>query len=386
MIYSVDFIKMAGKINHINMVKFLHDLGWEEFITKNKNAKTYQRITNDSFHQVDIPTSRNLRDYSIAMYRAIETISSVVNQSVEQVLLDLLNPISDIIRVQIKDKEMESGSIFIEDAIKLYDNAKKLLTATALDYKNPRPVHLGRTDATIQEFVSNCRFGQTEIGSYVVSVICPMIDISQEKIVQLSLFSDEETNAHSLTRNVIKKLITSMQRVKEAIDDGSPDDIIVESSNYKPDISANFLEALNSIGIFRNGVEVNFDIKWAPTIKDNRSKIEKITLNHDYYEPINALVKKLKENVEEEKIYIGKISRLNSNPDAEKRTNGNITLVYIGDNKTQTSASVNLPLEYYELAIEAHKDGAYVKVRGKLTGQTRIKNIECTDFELIHNL
>ena len=65
-----------------------------------------------------------------------------------------------------------------DDAIQLFVNAKKLIAATALDVINPKKMHYGRINEPVRNFLSQCRFGQTEIGSYVVSVICPFVDFT----------------------------------------------------------------------------------------------------------------------------------------------------------------------------------------------------------------
>ena len=214
-------------------------------------------------------------------------------------MIELLNPVSDIIRVRVKDEKLESGSIYMEDAINLYENAKKLLIATAMDISHPGSVHFGRPNADAIKFISNCRFSQTEIGSYVVSIVCPLAEIKHGKLVQRTLFSEEYTSANSLTRQITKKLITSVQRVKEEIDNGTFDITICQNENTKLSISPNFLEALCSICIYKKDTAMDISIKWAPTIKDNTADIQKVSLTHDYFEPMNTLINRIKNDAEE---------------------------------------------------------------------------------------
>ena len=383
MIYSTDFKEMAGKISHVNVAKYLTDLGWNEIESKREYTKIFQFEQNSNFFQVNLPIERNLLDYNIAMYRVVENIADSVNKSVEQVLLELLNPLSDILRVCVKDKQVESGSIFVEDAIKLYDNAKKLLMATAMDIINPKLIHLGRPDSKIQEFVSSCRFGQTEIGSYVVSLVCPISKIENGQFQQLSLFSEEDECANSLTRKVTNKLILSVKVVKESIDNGTFDDVIFNGINSENPISSNFLEALSAMSIYKSDSELDLTAKYAPTIKSNVLPFNKVSINHDYFEPIDIIINKIKNAQEEEKVYIGRISKLHATPDADKRESGIVTLVFIGENENKTTASVNLRNDDYELAIEAHRKGKNVKVVGSISGQ-KSKRIDCSIFEVVN--
>ena len=154
MIYSVDFKKLTEKINPISFVKYLKDTGWMQFPTK----KTFQ---------VTIPMNRDLLDYQDAMYQAIETVAFVEGQSMEQLLLFLLNPNTDILKIRLDRKNIEAGSILFDDAIRVYENAKKLIAATAQDVLHPKKYHQGRIDDAVSQFINNCKFGQTEIGTLI---------------------------------------------------------------------------------------------------------------------------------------------------------------------------------------------------------------------------
>lgn len=381
MIYSANLIEMAGKISHVDIVKYLRDLNWNELRTKRNYIKVFQlKNAEGTYYQATIPTSRELSDYNEAMYAAVENIAKSTNKSNEQVILELLNPLSDIIRVRVFSPEINSGSIFVEDAIRLYENSRKLLMAAAMDIKTPRRVHLGRPDSAIQEFVSNCRFGQTEIGSYVVSVVCPFADIDSGRYRQLSLFSDVQEAQNSITRNVTNKLMKSIKLIKDSIDEGNLDSTIDESLSSENAISATFLEALNAIGIYRENTQVDISVKWAPTIKNYEQDSETVTLTHDYYEPIDALVKKMKNLEDKNIVFIGKISSLHSAIDIDKRVNGTITLVTVDEFGRLLKAKLSLPREFYDLAISAHKAGKFVKVTGTLRGTGRSKEIACSDF------
>ena len=132
---------------------------------------------------------KKLIDYKSAMYRAIETVSVVERQSTEQLMLYLLNPNTDILKIRLERKDIVAGNILFDDAIRVYENAKKLIAATAQDILHPKYYHQGRMDDTISKFINNCKFGQTEIGSYVISVVCPFAELSEtEGYQQLSIF------------------------------------------------------------------------------------------------------------------------------------------------------------------------------------------------------
>ena len=377
MIYSTDFEELAGKISHIDVAQYLRDLGWNEVATKTNLVNIFQYESPESFFQVDLPTSRDLRDYKNAMFRAVESIARSAMKSTEHVILELLNPLSDILRIRVQESSAQAGSLFVEDAIKLYENAKKLLTFAAMDVERPQLFHSGRPPAGISEFIGQCKFGQTEIGSYVVSVVCPFAFLDNSQMVQLTLFSETEECAYSLTRKTINKLISSVNTVKEAIQQGNLEKI---SEN---NISANFLDALSGINIYRKDSVLDLTVKYAPTISINTLTVSSATIDHDYYEPIDTLVKRIKHIHEDEKTYIGRIRNLNAPPDLAIREQGMITIVYLDETDKKSSASVILSINDYNAAIEAHRTGNPVKIIGTMSRQPRSKSIKCNYFEVL---
>ena len=187
MLYPANFEKMAGMVNHINFANYLRYLGWKSIKINRDDLIVFQKAIGNNFFQADIPKDRNFSDYAQVMYLAIEEVARYTKRSVEDILLDLINPVSDIVKIRLKNEELEAGSIFVEDAINLYENTKKLIAAAAMDVLNPKPWHRGNVKQEVQDFVSRCRFGQTEIGSYIISVVCPI-----DKSDQMSLFDEDE--------------------------------------------------------------------------------------------------------------------------------------------------------------------------------------------------
>lgn len=86
---------------------------------------------------------QSLSDYQEAMYTAIETVAFVEGQSAEQLLLFLLNPNTDILKIRLDRSDVEAGNILFDDAIRIYENAKKLIAATAQDILHPKSIIKG---------------------------------------------------------------------------------------------------------------------------------------------------------------------------------------------------------------------------------------------------
>ena len=349
MIYSVDFKKLTEKINPLSFVKYLKDTGWMQFPTKKTYVKIFQISKSDSdFFQVTIPMNRDLLDYQDAMYQAIETVAFVEGQSTEQLLLFLLNPNTDILKIRLDRKNIEAGSILFDDAV--------------------------------SQFINNCKFGQTEIGSYVVSVVCPFAELDDaEGYKQLSIFSEEEQCADSLTRKVTNRIMSNVSFIKNTIDEGN-----YSSLSDSDNISANFYEALAGLNLKEDDTNLEFIAQWSPTVKKNRASCDRIMLSNNYYEPISVATSQLRECISTKTKIFGRIKKLESSPDPEKRNSGKITIVYLNEEDKPRTITANLNKVDYEKAIEAHSHGNHVEIVGDITNSGK-KNatITCESFAIL---
>ncbi|HJA94751.1 MAG TPA: hypothetical protein H9717_16820 [Candidatus Eisenbergiella merdipullorum] len=381
MIYSVNFLDLTEKINPLAFSKYLKETGWKLFPTKRTYLKIYQYENKDEFFQVIIPFEKRLSDYKEAMYKAVTTVAEMEKKSVEQVMLYLLNPNTDILKIRLERQDIETGNILFDDAIRMYENAKKLLAATALDILHPKKYHQGRTDDAVSHFLSSCRFGQTEIGSYVVSVVCPFAELDEkEGYKQLSIFSEEEECANSLTRKVTSRVMNNIYQIKSHIDEGDLEGLL--SKDGEDIISANFYEALTGLNLDLEGTNVEFLAEWSPVVKNKNAVKNKILLSHDYYQPIETAVGKLKEKTNTSTKILGRINKLESAPDVNQRKEGKITVVYLDENEKKRIATIKLEKNDYDRAIEAHEKGLYVEIEGNLTKAKRT-TMTCESFNII---
>lgn len=110
-----------------------------------------------------------------------------------------------------------------------------------------------------------------------------------------------------------------------------------------------------------------------------------ISITHDYYQPINDAVEKMRKNVNRKTKIIGKVKKLESVPDISQRTSGKATIVYLDENDMERIISSNLDKENYNKAIKAHRLGSYVEIVGDIrnTGKRNV-SIQCETFDVVN--
>lgn len=372
MIYSVNYEELAGRVNPFVIKRYLKGNGWVSFKTKRDDISIFQYIEADRFEQVTIPNDRMLFDYSMALYQAIRTVADVEERPIEQMLLTLLNPHSDIVKIRIDDPGIEPGNIPFDAAVDLYENARKLIAASARDVLHPRNYHAGRPDDSVQKFVSQCRFGQTEVGSYVVPLVCPFMDVDSGTQEQLTIFDEADECAESLTRKVTRHLIEGIHSIKVAIDTESEPEIPV---------SANFCDAVIGICGQRTEALVDFHAQWSPAVRKNIPSFSSVRLNSNYIAPIKAISKSLKPNQEQTMKILGRVQELKADPMPENRHRGHIKVSYLDENGKAGILTADLDAENYAKAIEAHQKGLYVSLEG--TRPEGNRNMDCSSFSII---
>ena len=293
----------------------------------------------------------------------------------DQVLLYLLNPNADILKIRIEKEGVEAGNILLDDAIRLFDNTKKLIASAAQDIISPSRSHYGRQENRIAKFINQCKFGQTEIGSYVATFICPFVQEDEQDIKQLSLFSEEETLAHSLTRRVTNRIIDNIARIRSHISEG--DFKKLEEDVEEKRVSVNFYSALARIN---TDVNAKYIAQWSLSVRINRAKQSRVSLSRDYSEPLEAVVQKLRRNVDDMEKFVGQVKSLDSSPDLSSRKEGTAKIVCLVHGNLRT-ITVKLDKADYDTAIEAHKTGAYVKVAVGTMNDKMYK--DCESFQII---
>ncbi len=374
MIYSTDLTEISGKINHLNIIKYVSDLHWVKYTGKVKEGLSiYQKTVNERFYQINIPCDKSFYDYAIAMRKVVSILALTEKKSEEQIILELLNPLSDILRFRDISDSVENGSILLEDGIRLFENAKRLVLSAAQDVVNYKRTYKGRISDQVQKFVDQCRYGQTEIGSYVVSIVCPFANLSSDgEYKQLSIFSEETEAANSMTRQTTKKIFDSISEIKNTLDAGGDLCSLIEDESKK--ISVSFVESLMNLNLSKPNDSIEISAKWAPTIYENKPQVDMISISHDYYDPMKCLVDKYKKEEElNDVVFEGKISELEANTKIEDRKQGQATLVYISGTSLKT-IKLSMDKENYDIAIIAHKEGKTIRAVGE-KAKRHLKNV-----------
>jgi hypothetical protein len=367
--------RIASRIRHNVVSRYLTQTGWECVFEKPEKIRVFSAIKAEKEYQVTIPLREELYDYGMLMVKAIQDIADYQQFSINSVATFLQNPTSDIVRIRLVSVNATEGVICLDDAVSLYENAKKLLTSVASEVSSPQKTFVGSYPKAVNEFINSCKFGQTEIGSYIIPVVCPFaVSNSPTEYEQISIFSENEKWENAFTRRITKKLLSNIITVKSAIDLSEEKKIIEDYDRHN--ISGNFLDSLANMDLQQESSELEFSLEWSPIVTSNRHTTSSVKISHDYYEPIRSLSKRYKQTNPSLRKIVGKITELSGDGDVDKRKNGKITVSYIENNEGKEKikhAHAVLSLADYDIALQAHKNGDDVRLQGELNGNNLSK-------------
>jgi hypothetical protein len=379
-----DILKAVPELKFTEILAYLRNTGWARIEVPKPSIALFQRQIDNNFFEAILPLSKDYSDYSFRIIDVLESIAKAENREVHQVLTDLSIPPGDTVRFRVINRDTIGGTISFLEGFNLLESAKKALFTTACDIVQPEKYHKRLSLKGAQQFIEECRLGQTEKGSFIASVICPFVNQTpEEKAQQLTIFNHADDFSQSLTRKITTRLMSSLIEVKSAIDRGEENKITdLEGENI---ISGNFLESIVELNSTKEDTEIEIITSWSVFANKQPQISKAIKFSNDYIPVLENLINKIKpidKGFEDD--FVGKISLTKADPDIHSRTDGEIVLNYvIGDEERVSKARVILNNDDYDKACEAHKQGKSVKIKGKLVTIGRSKTIENPTFQIV---
>lgn len=323
--------------------------------------------------QIQIPIYKD-DDSAEAFLLAAEKISEIEQRPIEAVVNDLIATNSDIIRYRKDSDDIKGGSIPFEDVISMLNGAKQMLSSAACSVSNP-VLHHARLDRNeARQLIQNMRMGQTEIGSFILKILCPLDAITDPPLL---------TDLQPYTRMVTTLLMRSTEKLINGIENGNIDQILEAQAQKgeRPEISSNLCKGLIDLKGEQDSGEIEISISWASSIqKPTMTVPTSIRIPIDYFPMIEKIQQKLKPipGKDTDQVMVATVETLNGDVGEDGRRCGEVVLsVLLPDEEELIKARTDLTPEDYEKAVIAHERGqSYIKLKGQLKRGLRISRID----------
>ena len=163
---------LARKVPPLRFQNYLRNTGWTETFSDD----LWCSFENNSEPQrnLSVPLRSMTKDYGEAAYQAIKTLSAFEERDPYPVMIEILNPPIDILKLRYISKDFDHGNIPFEDGLNYLKSVKTILLAVASKVERPSSYYPRLGFQKSVEFLQKCRLGQTEIGSFIFSIYCPV--------------------------------------------------------------------------------------------------------------------------------------------------------------------------------------------------------------------
>lgn len=255
---------------------------------------------------------------------------------------------------------------------------KDILATSCLDILSPARYHGKIYTTEVIKNISNYSIGQTEYGSYILNILCPLGNY------QYRAFSPMESEL-PLNRRINMRLLSSIGNIQTDLNENNMNkvDEDVEQGKY----SVNFLDALANVYDESKESKVNIIMDWCDRVKFADSfEYNNVQLEPIHIDKVRSIAEKYRPKREENiyKNYFGKIESITANPNVENREYIQIKIATIGENNKKMNIQTKLNYTTYHLQVnDAFNQGLNVKLSGILKDTGKIKWIEDCELEIL---
>ena len=330
---------------------FARTEGWTKVEDFGEFSDVY---TAENGPEIIIPRTSTIGDYAEVVSELIRIFSDLASTDELALYRDLVTADRDVIRVRAT--ESEDGSVPIDDGINLVQGARDMVLAAACSLTEPRRLYRARANREARDFLQRVRLGQTEQGSFAVTLLTPVVPPP----IQLQLDVDWGSDDEPLERRVTSHLAGALEAVRLATERTNSGVSAAFQEMVGAGVSANLCEALvQLIGPFP---AMDVSLVWARTRPAGRPR-EVAHFSRGDAPILSEAARLFRSRAPRlDQQLVGFVQRLNR---GQSVIDGTVTLRASIEGKTESVTAV-LGESDYSRAAQANKDRSAVIAEGDL--------------------
>jgi len=368
--YALDFL---SNIPPSRIENYLTDEYW----TRNGNVRdpliSFRKEILGVEKEVIFSRDQGLSDYKRLIEKLIRSLSEYEKKSFDDIYYDLILPKSDVLKFRLVNQDFENGTIPFKDVISFVESTKKALMATASAVVEPKKYFPRIALKEAESFIKACRFGQTEIGSFVANVICPLnVEKGDSDEEQNEMFSD--LRKEEFGRKVTKTFMKTIDHLTTSIEQENIEKIL-DPPIRELIVSSNFCESLFEMNQM-DGTSISVSLRGAPSGPSLGETPPMVVINSEYFPRFYEISKQLRREVEKpvRNVFVGQVSGLRRDA-AEDLLDGQVIFEFKHEQEI-IEARIELDQKLYDLACDLHKSKGWVSVEGMLIKKGKYYYIE----------
>lgn len=342
---------------------YLLQQGWN---LENSNAQwaEYARVFDGQTCTVEVPQRTGAQDYPRVFGTLLNDLARLEVRSPAEVLRDIKAAAVDIVRLAIDSTVTRDGRIPVEAGRRVYEAARDLLLAAACSVIDPRPVFAKRKPDDAMKLLDRARFGQTEVGSYVLTIECSISPRLQQSLLPNDGDPDAPLERRTSTR-LAQALREAEAATRESSASGRLDPFVARA---KTGVSSNLCDAVAEVieATAADALAASFSFAARRPLAGDAPR--HVVFSSDTAPILREAAARLRDEATyPETDVVGPVVKLNSSDAAR---GGEAVLKATVDGRFR-SVRVVLDSSAYAEAIEAHKEHLLVRCIGELAREGR---------------
>jgi hypothetical protein len=299
------------------------------------------------------------------MEELLSTLASVEERSQLEVLRDILTTTSDLIRVRTPSRESEDGTLPLEQAVTFVERSRDMVLAAACAAIDKRAFFAKRKPQQAMEYLGHVRMGQTEQGSFVLTILSAVSPELRPSQAELLPIDPPEPYERRVTRTLMEAVAAAEGAAQRAAVNGNMEPF---NEAILFGVSANLCEALVGLSDVSPGKGLDIQVSWSRTRPSASHVPNRIQFDSDSIAIIAEAARHFRETAPIDDFEVeGFVARLNRGPTVVE---GDITVSALVDGKMR-SIVIGLGPHAYSEAVHAHDDRRSIRCVGDLAKEGR---------------
>lgn len=233
----------------------------------------------DRSAEVWIPLRPSLQDYRRLMSESFQVLEQLEHRPIRSIIQDLSLSSADISRFRVQTGMFRTPTLPLSDGVALVRAARDAIVSAARWLVEPKAAYYSRPLAEVSRFLRNLRLGQTEIGSYVVTVISPLTSETPPEFARDSMLQVYQSIQAARGAAIKATASLSLDSFDAAAREG---------------VSANLCDALVGLAGASPDNAVELQFAWSPRIQVSGEPRQTITLNSEMIRTLKPAAERLR--------------------------------------------------------------------------------------------
>jgi len=355
---------VLGALRPLEVAAYLRASGWRLEADLNGRGSLWlkQEGSGPEF-DVTLPARREMGDFVLRMAEVLRTLSQAEDRPELEVLRDVQTVTADLVRVRAPSREADIGTLPLDLAVSFVGHCRDLMLTAACAALDKRPCYAKRKPQQAMNYLSHVRMGQTERGSFVLTILSPVVPELRPP-EQSTLFPIDPFE-RQVTRTLMDALKALDAAARMAAEQG---DLAPFEAAVSRGVSANLCDAVAGLAAVSPDEGVEIQMSWSRNRPVAGGASPRVSFGGDGIQFIKSAAQYFREAAPVEDFEVeGVVTRLSRDASA---SDGEVTITGSVDGGMRPIL-LQLGAEAYRDAVLAHGQQCTVRCVGELSKERR---------------